>query len=131
MAQMAELISEDIINSIEALHRVIKDHSEKHDVNDTLAVGTILHVPALYWRDSDGEYPTSDYQNLKEVIDRTNLKIQAFNLKNGRRAAPRLQQGGDRGKPSISRRGRHFLFSILISMLPSIAHASSIACCHT
>ena len=68
-------------------------------MNDTLAVGTILHVPALYWRDSDGEYPTSDYQNLKEVVDRTNLKIQAFNLKNGRRAAPRLQQGGDRGKP--------------------------------
>ena len=42
MAQMAELISEDILNSIENLHRVIKDHSEKHDVKDTLAVGTIV-----------------------------------------------------------------------------------------
>ena len=100
MAQMAELISEDVLNAIEALHRVIRDHSEKYDVNDTLAVGTIVHVPAMYWRETDGEYPTIDYQNLKEVVDRTNLKIQAFNLKNGRRAAPRLQQGGDRGKPN-------------------------------
>ena len=100
VTEMAELISEDLINSIEALHRVIKDHSEKHDVNNTLAVGTIVHVPAIYWRDTDGEYPTTDYQNLKEVVDRTNLKIQAFNIKNGRRAAPRLQQAGDRGKPN-------------------------------
>ena len=41
-AHMAELIYEDILNSIENLHRVINDHSEKHDVKDTLAVGTIV-----------------------------------------------------------------------------------------
>ena len=100
MSEMAELISEDVINSIENLQRVVQDHSEKHDVKDTLAVATIVHVPAMYWRDTDGEYPTTDYLNLKEVVDRTNLKIQAFNLKNGRRSAPRLQQAGDRGKPN-------------------------------
>ena len=86
-----EFISEDILNSIENLHRVIQDHSERHDVKVTLAVGTIVHVSAMFWRDSDGEYPTKEYQNLKDVVDRTNLKIQAFNLKNGRRSAPRLQ----------------------------------------
>ena len=51
----------------------------------------------FFLRDSDGEYPTKDYQNLKDVVDGTNLKIQAFNLKNGRSSAPRLPQGGDRG----------------------------------
>ena len=54
----------------------------------------MVHVPAMYWKDSDGEYPTEDYTNLREVIDRTNLKIEAFNLKNGRANAPKLHQAG-------------------------------------
>lgn len=96
--QMAELISNDIIHAIESLHQVIRAHSEKFAVDDTLAVATILHVPAMYWMEKDGEYPTKDYINLKEVIDRTNLKIEAFNLKNGRSNAPKLHQAGERGK---------------------------------
>ena len=24
-------------------------------------MGTIVHVPAMYWSDKDGEYPTKDY----------------------------------------------------------------------
>jgi hypothetical protein len=52
----------------------------------------------MYWMEKDGEYPTKDYINLKEVIDRTNLKIEAFNLKNGRSNAPKLHQAGERGK---------------------------------
>ena len=42
MSEMAELISEDVINSIENLQRVVQDHSEKHDVKDKLDVGTIV-----------------------------------------------------------------------------------------
>ena len=30
----------------------------------------MVHVPAMYWKESDGEYPTEDNINLTEVIER-------------------------------------------------------------
>ena len=93
--ELAELVSDDIIDAIEFLLKVVKQHSVRFDVDDTLAVSTILHVPAMYWHDDDGNYPTANYVNLKEVVDKTNLKIAAFNLKN-RMTAPKLHQSGER-----------------------------------
>ena len=98
MEEAAELVSEDILNSIKGLHGVILEHSKLHSVKDTLAVGTILHVPALYWHKKDGSPPTPDYTNLKTIIDRTNLKIEAYNIENGCPSAPKLHQSGERGK---------------------------------
>ena len=47
----------------------------------------------------DCKYHKEDFQNLKDIIDRTNLKITAFNLTNGTPKAPNLHQAGGRGKP--------------------------------
>ena len=96
MEETAELVSRDIIHSIKGLHRVILEHSQLHKVNDSLAVGTILHVPALYWHEDDGSPPTPDYLNYKTIIDRINLKIEAFNIENGCSSAPKLHQSGER-----------------------------------
>ena len=90
MAQLTEMVSESIMLSIKGLHSVIKAHSHERGVDDTLAVATILHTPAMYWKEGDGEYPTMDYFNMKEIIDRTNLEIQAFNLRNGKSNAKKL-----------------------------------------
>ena len=84
MAQLTEMVSESIMLSIKGLHSVIKAHSHERGVDDTLAVATILHTPAMYWKEGDGEYPTMDYFN------RTNLGIQAFNLRNGKSNAKKL-----------------------------------------
>ena len=99
MPQMVELISTDVMDAIKSLHQAIKAHSKHWDTEDTLAVGTILHVPAMYWHEADGEYPSFDYNNLKEVVDKTNLKIEAFNLENGSPSThtPKLHQAGERG----------------------------------
>ena len=94
--EVADLVSDDIIDAIEFLRKVVNEHSVRFDVDDTLAVSTILHVPALYWHAEDGNYPTTNYVNLKEVMDKTNLKISAFNLKHGM-TAPKLHQSGERG----------------------------------
>ena len=96
MEQVAEFVSEDILNSIKGLHRLIRDHSKKYDVVDTFAVGTILHVPALYWHDDDGPVPSDSYVNYRSIIDRTNLKIEAFNIEVGSSSAPKLHQTGER-----------------------------------
>lgn len=96
MDETAELVSEDILNSIKGLHRVILEHSKQHKVKDSLAVGTILHVPALYWHKDDGPPPCPDYINYKAIVDKTNLKIEAFNIENGCTGAPKLQQSGER-----------------------------------
>ena len=77
---------------------MIKAHSYERGVDDTLAVATILHTPAMNWREGEGEYPALDYFNMKEVIDRTNLEIEAFNIKNGRSNAPKIHQAGERRK---------------------------------
>ena len=92
MEEVAELVSEDIIDAIEALLKVVKQHSVRFDVDDTLAVSTILHVPAMYWHADDGNHPTANYVNLKDVMDKTNLKIAAFNLKNGMTARNALRE---------------------------------------
>ena len=75
MSQIAELVSEDIITAVKCLHRLIIEHSNKYEVRDTFAVGTLLHVPALYWSEDFGPPPAANYVNYREVIDVTNLKI--------------------------------------------------------
>ena len=96
MEETAELVSENILNSIKGLHRIILEHSRTHNVKDSLAVCTILHVPALYWHDDDGPPPSQDYINYKAIIDKTNLKIEAFNIEYGSTSAPKLHQTGER-----------------------------------
>ena len=98
MKQLAEMVAESVMLSITGLHTIIKAHAYEHEVEDTLAVATILHTPAMYWNEGDGEYPTLDYFNMKEVIDRTNLEIEAFNLKNGKPNAPKIHLAGERKK---------------------------------
>ena len=50
MTQLAELVSESIMLSINGLHSVSNAHSHERGVDDTLAVATILHSPAMYWK---------------------------------------------------------------------------------
>ena len=50
----------------------------------------------MYWKEGDGKYSTMDYFNMKEVTDRTNLEIEAFNLKNGKSNARKMHQAGER-----------------------------------
>ena len=97
VADIAEIVSEEIIASIKGLHRIIIEHSNKYDVTDTFAVGTVLHVPALYWIVENGELP-ANYVNHKEIIDKTNIKIEAFNIEIGSTSAPKLHQSGERGR---------------------------------
>ena len=72
----AEIVSEEILNRIKHLHARILEHSAKYGVEDTLAVATVLHVPTLYWLAIHGDYPSPGYTNLREAVDRTNLKIE-------------------------------------------------------
>ena len=95
---LAVLVSEDIISQIKSIQNLIKNHSKAFLVDDTLAVATILHTPSMYWHEADGEVPTSTYVNLKHVVDRTNLKIQDFNLHHGVPYAPKFQGSGERKK---------------------------------
>lgn len=55
----------------------------------------------MYWHEVDGEVPTPTYVNLKHVVDKTNLKIQEFNLLHGVASAPKFQGSGER------KRGKH------------------------
>ena len=60
---------------------------------------TVLHVPAIYWHEwNDGPYPSPDYINMKPVVDKVNLAIEAFNLETCGTAALKLQQSGERGR---------------------------------
>lgn len=93
---VAESVSEDIMHRIRQLYALILEHSVKYNVKDTFAVATILRVPAMCWSERDGKYPSPDYINLKEVVDRTNLKISAFNLSIGSSTAPKIHQAGTR-----------------------------------
>ena len=98
MDELAELVSSDIIDEIREFHSTVKQHSQRHFVDDTVAIASILHAPSIYWHDDDGEAPTSSYVNYRKVVDRTNLKIEAFNLENGSSNAPGfLQRAGERG----------------------------------
>ena len=108
MAEVTELVSEEILTAIKCLHRLIIEHTNKYDVNDTFAVGTLLRVPSLYWTADYGAPPTNDYVNIREVIDVANIKIDAFNIEIGATSAPKLHQTAERG-----RRGkRHYMFSM-------------------
>ena len=108
MEKIAELVSDEIITAIKCLHRLIIEHSNKYDVADTFAVGTILHVPALYWSKDNGDPPSSNYVNYKEVIDVCNLKIEGFNIEIGATSAPKLHQSGERGRKDK----RYYMFNV-------------------
>ena len=96
--QIAELASNDIIGELKAFHATMVQHSKRHEVDDTIAVSLILHTPRLYWHEDDGDFPTPNYTNYKDVIDRINLKIEAFNLEYGSSKAPKfLHLAGTRG----------------------------------
>ena len=96
MNAMAESVSEDIMRRIRALYALTLEHHCTHNVRDTFAVATIIRVPAMYWTELEGEVPSPDYANLKEVVDRTNLKISEFNLSIGSSTAPRIHLAGTR-----------------------------------
>ena len=108
MDEIANLVSDDIIIAIRCLHRLIIEHSNKHEVSDTFAVGTLLHVPALYWPVDCGAPPTNDYINLREVIDAVNIKIEAFNIEIGATSAPKMHQTAERGR----RNKRFYMFNL-------------------
>ena len=107
MAEVAELVSEEVLVAIRCLHRLIIEHSNKSDVNDTFAVGTLLRVPAMYWTEDYGAPPSADYVNYREVIDSTNIKIEVFNIETGATSAPKLHQAAERGR----RNKRHYMFN--------------------
>ena len=96
MEETAKKASDDIMSAIRGLYRLILEHSSTHGVDSTLAVATVLHVPALYWHQDDGPLPSPDYINFKPLIDTLNLKIEAFNIENGASSAPKLHQTGER-----------------------------------
>ena len=95
MEETANKASDDIMSSIKGLYRLVKEHSSTC-VKSTLAVATLLHVPALYWHKDNGPPPTTYYINYKELINILNLKIEAFNIVNGATSAPKLHQTGER-----------------------------------
>ena len=88
LEETAHKASDDIMSSIKGLYRLVEEHSTTFSVKSTLAVATVLHVPALYWHKDDGPPPSPDYINYKELIDTLNLKIEAFNIENGASSAP-------------------------------------------
>ena len=106
-AELAEPVSDSIMTHIKLLHNTITDHAKAKQVDNTFAVSTILHAPSMYWHEVDGDVPTSTFLNLKHVVDRTNLKIEEFNLMNGIGAAPKLHGSGER-KRGKNIRGYHF-----------------------
>ena len=96
LEETANMASEDIMTSIKGLHKLVLEHSVIHNVRSTLAVATVLHVPALYWHKDNGAPPSPDYVNYKDLVDTLNLKIEAFNIENGVSSAPKLHQTGER-----------------------------------
>ena len=48
MPELAEIISEVVLDPITRLYNAVKAHSDNKSVDDTLAVCTVVHVPALY-----------------------------------------------------------------------------------
>ena len=88
IAHIAELVSNDIIGALQAFHTTMIQHSKKHIVVDTIAVSIIPHDPMMYWHTDDGDHPNPIYINYKSAVDRTNLKIEAFNLQYGSSNSP-------------------------------------------
>ena len=60
------------------------------------------------WHQDDGAPPSPDYINFKDLIDTLNLKIEAFNIENGVKSAPKLHQTGER--PLNKGRKRRYQF---------------------
>ena len=106
--QLPEPVSSAILTNIKILHNTINEHSQSYSVDDTLSVATILHTPSMYWHDIDGEVPSPDYVNFKDVIDRTNLKIEEYNLLHGVSTSPKLHETGERGRGKGNKRGYQF-----------------------
>ena len=98
MEEIAKLVANEFNDSLLNLHTMMKDHSKKYETNDTMSVMTVLQVPALYWHTHDGPYPTPDYVNMKQVFEKVNLTIEAFNLTYGSSSAPKLHQTATRGR---------------------------------
>ena len=101
---LAESVSEDFMHRVRSLHRLVLEHSDKYMVDDTFAVATVIHVPAYYWHQDDGSYPSPNYINYKEVVDRINLKIQEFNILIGSAHAPKFHEVGERGQKKGQKR---------------------------
>ena len=78
------------------LWQTIQRHSRDRDTDDTLAVSLLLHVPALYWHDHDGDLPSMNYFNYKSIIDAINTSIESFNSEIGSPFTPKLQRTGER-----------------------------------
>ena len=98
MDKLAELVSTDIVCELQEFHKTVHTHSQKYFVDDSVAIASMLHAPAVYWHEDDGEAPTPSYINYRKVVERTNLKIEALNLENGSSNAPGfLQRAGERG----------------------------------
>ena len=96
--QLADIISTEILASIKMLHNTVSRHSDLYGVDDTLAVAPLMHVPSLYWHEDDGNFPTETYRNYAAVLDKTNLKIDAYNIEYGVTAAPNfIKRAGERG----------------------------------
>ena len=98
MERIADLVAKEFDENIRGLYMTVQEHSRKYDTDDSLAVLTVLHVPAIYWHEHDGPYPTDNYLNMKPVVDKVNLAIEAFNLELGASSAPKLHQMGERGR---------------------------------
>ena len=98
MDEIAKLVAQEFNDSMLNLLTMMRDHSKKYETNDTMCVMTVLQVPAMYWHPHDGPYPTPDYVNMKQVIEKVNLTIEAFNLKYGSSTAPKLHQTATRGR---------------------------------
>ena len=98
MEEIAELVAKEFDDSLMNLHTMMKEHSRKYETNDTMSVMTVLQVPAMFWHPHDGPYPTPDYVNMKQVFEKVNLTIEAFNLTHGSSTAPKLHQTATRGK---------------------------------
>ena len=90
--------AEKFMVKVNNLWNTIKHHS----VNNTLSVCYLLHVPALYWHEEDGNFPNQNYYNYRNIIDTINLKIKLFNINLGSSYTPELQGMGEK----ISRNGQ-------------------------
>ena len=106
---VCNLASELFMGKLGKIWDTMQAHSRYKETDDTLAVSRILHVPALYWTEDDGDLPHSKYTNYKAVIDTINGGITNFNKEIGSPHAPNLQRTGQRGLGKGDR--RKYIFS--------------------
>ena len=94
---VCHLAQELFMEKVSRIWTIMKDHCKAKDTDDTLAISRILHVPALYWTEDDGDLPHPKYVNYKAVVDAINVSITAYNKEIGSPHAPNLQRTGQRG----------------------------------